>query len=99
MDEETETKGIYYEYESENSYANEISKNILGIIRDALNRYPPKHFSLEFSVEVLNEFLKELNFYIENDPDNQSYLKHITRYHPEKEEKVEKTTQSGLIIT
>lgn len=96
---ETEVKGIYYEYESENVYANKISNDILGIIKEGLTRYPPKHFSLEFSVEVLNEFLKELNFYIENDPDNQSYLKHITRYHPEKEEKVEETTQSGLIIT
>ena len=96
---ETELKGIYYEYESENIYANEISNNILGIIKEGLNRYPQKHFSLEFSVEVLSEFLNELNFYMKNDTDKQSYLKHITRYHPEKEEKAEKTTQSGLIIT
>lgn len=96
---ETEIKGIYYEYESENSYANEISKNILNVIRDALNRYPAKYFSLEFSVDVVGEFLKELNFYIENDADDQSYLKHIARYHPEKGRDIEKTTQSGLIIT
>jgi len=96
---ETEIKGIYYEYESENSYSNEISKSILEIIREGLNRYPPKHFSMEFSVDVLGEFLKELNFYIENDPDDKSYLKHITRYHPEKEEKIDKTSPSGLIIT
>ena len=96
---ETEVKGIYYEYESENVYANEISKNILAIIREALNRYDPKHFTMQYSMDVIAEFLKELNFYIDNDPDEQSYLKHITRYHPVKEEKVEKSTQSGLIIT
>ena len=96
---ETEIKGIYYEYESENSYANTISRNIFGIIREASNRYTPKHFSLEFSLDVVGEYVKELNFYIENDPDEQSYLKHIMRYHPEKEERIEKPAQDGLIIT
>ena len=95
---ETEIKGIYYEYESENSFANEVSQNLLGIIREGLNRYSPRHFSMDFAKDVLNEFIGEIKFYIENEEDSQSYLKHLARYHPQKEEKVE-DKKSSIIIT
>lgn len=97
---ETEIKGIYYEYESENSYANEISHNVMTIVREGLQRYSPKSFNLEISLDIAKEFLNELRFYIEYEPDKQSYIRHITRYHPEEIGNKEiQDKGSSLIIT
>jgi len=97
-----EIKGVYYEYESENSYANEISYSIMSIIKESLNRYESMGFNLETALEIMNEYLSELLFFIENEPGSQSYLRHITRNYPEDAENPEANpsgTGSGLIIT
>jgi len=101
---DTEIKGVFYEYESENSYANEISYNIMAIIKECLKRYESKGFTMVTSLEIMNEYLSELMFYIEYEPGSQSYLKQIARSYPEDAEdpntgKSGNEGESGLIIT
>jgi len=101
---DTEIKGVFYEYESENSYANEISYNIMAIIKECLKRYESKGLTMETALEIMNEYLSELMFYIEYEPGSQSYLKQIARSNPEDAEdpntgKSGKEGESGLIIT
>ena len=101
---DTEIKGVFYEYESENSYANEISYNIMAIMKESLKRYESKGFTLETGLEIMNEYLSELMFYMENEPGKQSYLKQITRSYPEDVENPEggkpgSEDGGGLIIT
>jgi hypothetical protein len=97
---DTERKGIFYEYKSDIRIVNEISGRVLQIL--SKHKDSPEirqgRITVDFSKEVVEEFLKEAKFYIELDSDDpQSYLIHISRYHPEKAE----TTQRGssLIIT
>ena len=101
---ETEIKGVFYEYESENSYANEISSNIMAIMKECLKRYESKGFTLETGLEIMKEYQSELMFYIENEQGSQSYLKQITRNYPEDVENPDAGRpgtegEGGLIIT
>lgn len=82
---ETEKKGVIYDYRSDNSFANEISDQVIKIIRGnedsvEFSRYS---ISIDFAKEIVQEFLKEVNFYIENESNPTSYLIHILRYHPQ----------------
>ncbi len=98
---DTEIKGVFYEYESENSYANEISYSIMAIIKESLKMYESKGFTMETALEIMNEYLSELLFYIENEPGSQSYLIQIARSYPEDAEDTNNAQdgESGLIIT
>jgi len=98
---DTEIKGVFYEYESENSYANEISYNIMAIIKESIKKYESKGFTMEIAHEIMNEYLSELLFYIENEPGSQSYLIQIARSYPEDVENSisSQEGESGLIIT
>ena len=98
---DTEIKGVFYEFESENSYSNEISSNLMAIIKECLKRYESNGFTMETALEIINEYLSELKFYIEYEPGKQSYLIQIARSYPEDAEKpdTDKDGESGLIIT
>ncbi len=101
---DTEIKGVFYEYDSENSYANEISYNIMAIVKESLKRYEAKGFTMEIALDIMNEYLSELLFYIDNEPGKQSYLIQIARSYPEDAEKPNtgqagNDGESGLIIT
>jgi len=67
---ETEKKGLLYQHQSGNHYADEISDHALRIISEFM---------------VIGEFLDEARFYMENDSSTKSYLTHLMRYHPEEE--------------
>jgi hypothetical protein len=43
-----------------------------------------KRITTDYAKEVVEEFLKEVKFYVELDSNPQSYLTHISRYHPER---------------
>lgn len=96
---DTEKKGIFYDYRSESRVVNEIAGRVLAVIRE--HKDSPElrqgRITLDYAKEVVEEFLKEIKFYMEMDSNPQSYLVHISRYHPERSE----TTQSGesLIIS
>ena len=96
---DTEKKGVLYNYMSESRVVNEIAVRVLAVIREHKDS-PELHqgrITLDFAKEVVEEFLKEVKFYMEVDSNPQAYVIHISRYHPEKSE----TTQSGgsLIIS
>lgn len=96
---DTEKKGIFYDYRSESRVVNEIGGRVLAVIRE--HKDSPElrqgRITIDYAKEVVEEFLKEIKFYMEMDSNPQSYLVHISRYHPERSE----TTQSGesLIIS
>ncbi len=96
---DTEKKGLIYQHQSENSYANELSTNILIAITDYKDNpeITGDRVDLDFAIKVVDEFLKEARFYVENDPNPQSYLIHIVRYHPG--ETPEHKPAGGIIIT
>ena len=83
---DTEKKGILYEYRSENRIVNELSGRVLDILREYTDRTQvgQGRVSLDYARDVVEEFLKEIRFYIEMDSNPQSYLIHVSRYHPEK---------------
>jgi hypothetical protein len=95
---DTEKKGILYDYRSENRVVNEIAGWVLAAVREHkdLPELRQGRITLDYAKEVVEEFLKEVKFYMEMDPNPQSYLIHISRYHPERSG----TTQSSgsLII-
>lgn len=96
---DTEKKGIFYEYKSESRIVNEIAGRTLTVLRQ--HKDTPElrrgRITVDYSRDVVEEFLKEAKFYMETDSDPQSYLIHISRYHPEKAEPAQK--RSSLIIT
>ena len=84
---DTEKKGLIYQHQGENSYANELSTRIL-IALTYLKDDPEireDRVTIEFAGGVVDEFLKEAKFYMENDSNPESYLIHILRYYPEEE--------------
>ncbi|MGH7807830.1 MAG: hypothetical protein ACRENT_07025 [Thermodesulfobacteriota bacterium] len=83
---DTEKKGILYEYRSENRIVNELSGRVLDILREYTDRTQvgQGRVSLDYARDVVEEFLKEIRFYIEMDSNPQSYLIHVSRYHPDK---------------
>ncbi len=96
---ETEKKGLIYQHQSDNRYANEISTRVLVAVTDYKDspEISESRLTLDFAVSVVSEFLKEARFYMENDSNPKSYLIHILRYHPEEEAGA--APQSDLIIT
>lgn len=78
----TEKSGIYYEHNGENPYANEISTALLRAVRTSMNQNNGSYKDIEFCMEVVEQFLNEARFYIENQSAANSYLVHISRYHP-----------------
>jgi hypothetical protein len=83
---DTEKKGILYEYRSENRIVNELSGRVLDVLREYTDRTQvgQGRVSVDYARDVVEEFLKEIRFYIEMDSNPQSYLIHVSRYHPEK---------------
>ena len=94
---ETQNKGIIYEYIGENEYSNEITKNILNIVTEFMNKPAKNRLDLKFAISSIDEFIKEARFYEELEDNPQSYLRHIARYHPEERKSVKDKT--NLIIT
>lgn len=94
---ETQEKGLIYEHIGENEYSNEITRGILNIVNEFINRPPEQRIDLRFAISSIDEFVKEARFYLENEDKTQSYLRHIARYHPEERKSVE--DQTNLIIT
>lgn len=97
---DTEKKGLIYQHQSENSYANDLSSRILIALTDFKDtpEIREDRITIDFAGSVVEDFLKEAKFYMENDSNPQSYLVHILRYHPEDE--APSGRQSGqLIIT
>lgn len=96
---ETEKKGIIYQHQSGNKYADEISNHVIGIISQFKDSpdLGPNRINLEFGMLVVKEFLDEAKFYMESDDNPSSYLIHLMRYHPE-EEVQSAQADSSLII-
>lgn len=97
---ETEKKGLLYQHQGDNSYANVVSDNVLSIISEFKDNPDVGGgiVTVDFALSVVKEFLGEAKFYAENDSNPKSYLIHILRYYPE--EPAEQTgPESGLIIT
>jgi hypothetical protein len=96
---ETEKKGILYEYRSESSVVNEVGLRVLSVIREYkdMTELDRGRITLDFAKDVIEEFLKEIKFYIEMEKNPQSYLIHISRYHPERVEP--KQRGSSLIVS
>jgi len=96
---ETEKKGLLYQHQSGNHYADEISNHVLGIVSEYKDNpdLGPKRITIDFGIMVIGEFLDEARFYMENDSNTKSYLTHLMRYHPEEEAPAQ--TDSKLIIT
>lgn len=84
---ETEKKGLIYQHQSDNRFANEISTRILIAVTEDKDSpdISGDRVTLDYAVSVVNEFLKEAKFYAENDKNPQSYLIHILRYYPDEE--------------
>lgn len=79
---ETENSGIYYEYQGENIYANQVSGSLLRAIKGYMQS-GAGNVDIQFCAEVADEYKKEADFYIERGVDSREYLRHISRYHPE----------------
>ncbi len=96
---DTERKGLIYQYQGENSFANELSTRILIALTDFKDNHDitEDRVTVDFALNVVDDFLREAKFYMENDSNLQSYLVHILRYHPEEEAAAGR--QSELIIT
>lgn len=95
---DTENKGVIYEYVGENEYSNEVSKTILNLVNDFMASPQAKKVNLNFAISVIDEFVAEAKFYEKMDDGEDSYLRHIARYHPEERKSVEEQG-SSLIIT
>ena len=94
---DTMDKGIIFEYIGENEYSNEITKEVLNIANEFINRPAQNRLDLKFIISSIDEFIKEAEYYVENEEGSQSYLRHIARYHPEERKSV--NDKSNLIIT
>lgn len=97
---ESEKKGLIYQHQGDNSYANVISEYVLMVISEFKDNpdVGGNRVTLDFASGVIEEFLTEARFYMENDSNPKSYLIHILRYYPE-EPQQEKSPEGGLIIT
>ena len=96
---ETEKKGLLYQHQSGNNYADEISNHTLSIVNEYKDNSEmgANRITLDFGIRVVKEFLDEATFYMENDINPKSYLIHLMRYHPEEE--APSQAESKLIIT
>ena len=97
---ETEKKGLIYQHQGDNSFANVISDNVLAVISEFKDSpdVGANRVTLDYARAVVEEFLGEARFYMENDSNPKSYLIHMLRYYPEEPEQ-KKSPEGGLIIT
>lgn len=93
---ETESRGIIYEYMGENEYANEVARAVLSVARQFTGSPQGQGLNTNFVTQVFDEFIAEAKFYDDLDGDEDSYPRHLARYHPEEKKSV--NDQSGLII-
>lgn len=84
----TEKRGLFYDHRSENSFANEISDRVIKIIREYKDNIElgESRISIDYGREIVQEFLNEVEFFIENEVNPRSYFIHILRYHPQRAE-------------
>jgi len=96
---ETEKKGLLYQHQSGNQYADEISNHVLSIVSHFKDdpEIGPNRITIDFGIMVVKEFLDEATFYMDNDVNPRGYLIHLMRYHPE--EKIPAQSDSKLIIS
>ncbi|MEX0999043.1 MAG: hypothetical protein WD000_03670 [Thermodesulfobacteriota bacterium] len=96
---ETEKKGLLYQHQSGNQYADEISNHVLSIVSHFKDdpEIGPNRITIDFGIMVVKEFLDEATFYMDNDVNPKSYLIHLMRYHPEEE--IPAQSDSKLIIS
>ena len=82
---DTEKRGLFYDHRSENSFANEISDRVIRIIREYKDNIElgKSRISIDYGREIVQEFLDEVEFFIENEVNPRSYFIHILRYHPQ----------------
>lgn len=94
---DTEKRGLLYDHRSENSFANEISDRVIKIIREYKDNIElgRSRISIDYGKEIVQEFLNEVQFFIENEVNPRSYFIHILRYHPQR---VETSHGAGNII-
>ncbi|MGB7293579.1 MAG: hypothetical protein WBD99_15530 [Thermodesulfobacteriota bacterium] len=94
---DTEKRGLVYDHRSENSFANEISDRVIKIIREYKDNIElgKSRISIDYGREIVQEFLNEVEFFIENEVNPRSYFIHILRYHPQR---VETSQGAGNII-
>lgn len=97
---ESEKKGLIYQHQNENQYANEVSSRLLYLIKEYQEQrgMGQGRLSNDSAIDVISEFLNEAKFYKENENHPQSYLIHLLRYHPAEETTTEHKS-SQLIIT
>jgi hypothetical protein len=97
---ETEKKGLIYQHQGDNSYVNVISESVLTVISEYKDKpdVGGNRVTLDFASDVIDEFLTEAKFYMENGSNQKSYLIHILRYYPDEAEP-QKSPEGGLIIT
>jgi hypothetical protein len=83
---DTEKRGLVYDHRSENSFANEISDRVIKIIREYKDNIELRksRISIDYGREIVQEFLNEVEFFIENEVNPRSYFIHILRYHPQR---------------
>lgn len=96
---ETEKKGLLYQHQSGNQYADEISNHVLSIVSHFKDdpEIGPNRITIDFGIMVVKEFLDEATFYMDNDVNPRGYLIHLMRYHPEEE--IPAQSDSKLIIS
>ena len=84
----TEKRGLVYDHRSENSVSNEISDRVIKIIREYKDNIQlgKSRISIDDGREIVEEFLNEVEFFIENELNPRSYFIHILRYHPQRAE-------------
>jgi hypothetical protein len=94
---DTEKRGLLYSHRSENSFANETSDHVIKIIREYKDNVEldESRISIDCGREIVQEFLNEVEFFIENEVNPRSYFIHILRYHPRR---VETAHDAGNII-
>ncbi len=94
---DTEKRGLLYNHKSENSFANEISNRVIKVIRQYKDNVEvgKSRISVDYAREIVQEFLNEVEFFIENEVNPRSYIIHILRYHPQR---VKTSRAGGKII-
>lgn len=94
---DTEKRGLLYDHRSENTFANDISDRVIRIVRGHKDNIElgKSRISVDYGREIVQEFLNEVQFFIENEVNPRSYFIHILRYHPKR---VETSHGAGNII-
>jgi hypothetical protein len=94
---DTEKRGLLYNHRSENVFANEVSDVVIKIIREYKDnvQLSKSRISIDYGREIVQEFLKEVEFFIHNETNPRSYFIHILRLHPQR---IETSHSAGKVI-